>query len=182
MTLAVAKLFSKLLKPLIRPDLYDIWVNRRTWINNMHKCISNRGWLMHEGSGYLFIFSFFFFFLPPWRCFSHILCARACACNPSLTTAGNETKPSSRFVTLSLLGARCGLARGQLFAFTLISEIWKNLYETTLLFGWSDQYVLNHGKSRDISLIQPLPFFWCCRIKSVYAVHVFQLYTARWAL
>lgn len=105
----------------------------------------------------LAIYLFFpFFFLPPWRCFSHIL--RACACNPSLTTAGNGTKPYSRFVTLSLLGARCGLARGQFFVFTLISEIWKNLYETTLLFGWSDQYVLNHGKSRDISLSQPLPF------------------------
>lgn len=136
MTLAIPKLFLKLLKLLIRADLCDIWVNQRTWINNMHKCISNRGWLMHEGSGYFFPLFYHPEDASTTSCvLLHCVCMRACACNPTLTTAGNETKPSYRFVTLSLLGARCGLARGQSFVFTLIYETWKNLYETKLLFG-----------------------------------------------
>lgn len=45
--------FKELLQVLMRCDLYNIWAFffLKKWINNVHKYISNTGWLKHEGYG-----------------------------------------------------------------------------------------------------------------------------------
>lgn len=137
----------------------------------------------HAWRIWLFIYFFLFFFYHPEDA-SATSCvrARACACNPSLTTAGNETKPSSRFVTLSLLGARRGFGEGSVlrvhtYQRNLEEPVWDNTVVWVIRSICTQSWEIQGHKPQSA-----FTFFWCCRVKSVYAVHVFQLYTARWAL
>lgn len=174
------KLFSKLVKLLIRPDLYDIWVNQRTWINNMHKCISNREWLMHEGSGY---FSPFFSYHPEDA--SATSSARVPVyVIPLWQQQGMRQNPLtdlSRF----LCSERGVVWPGVSFSRSHLSaKSGRTFMRQNCCFGWQEQYLLNQWKLLcvvleslvcAISLSLTLPFLMLQDSPLVHMVHVFQL-------